>query len=122
MVIHHTSLRRTEHEARHERETARETVAALRQELEAARAEHIATAQRLAKALDEEQGQRTRAEELAAHYKELYRSLRIGHRDLTYNHNKLNTIAVTFRRMHPEQYADIRQHAEELYPNTFKPQ
>lgn len=109
-------------DTRHERETARETIAALRQELETARAEHIATAERLAAALDEEQTLRTRAEELASHYKERMQIVQKALSETTHNRNRLSAIARTFRRMHPEQYADIRQHAEELYPNTFKPQ
>lgn len=108
-------------EARHERETARETIAALRQELETARTEHIATAERLAAALDNEQTLRTRAEELAAHYKDRMKTVQKALSETTHNRNKLSAIARTFRRMHPEKYADIRQDAEELYPNIFKP-
>ena len=108
-------------EARHERETARETIEALRQELETARAEHIVTAEQLAAALDEEKTLRTRAEELAAHYKDRMKTVQKALSETTHNRNKLSAIARTFRTMHPEQYADIRQHAEELYPHTFKP-
>jgi chromosome segregation ATPase len=107
--------------ARHERETAKETIESLRQQLAASIAENAATTERFTSELDDTKNELANSKQTAAHYKERMKTAQKALAETTHNRNKLSAIARTFRRMHPEQYADIRQHAEELYPNTFRP-